>query len=158
VLVLLLLLELLPPGDFSELLEPLGEVVVDASPEGAVLEGAGLGVYVEVELEPVDVVVSDERVPGEADGLVRSGVVVTRSVSVRLHAVRAPPTSARAQSPESTLFIADGLLVGLRPVGIRLQRPCPRQRAPLDSAGFIHYDCELRPESAAAPRPKEIVR
>jgi hypothetical protein len=118
VLVLLLLLELLPPGDVAELLEPLGEVVVDASPEGAVLEGAllegaGLGVYVEVELEPVDVVVSDERVPGEADGLVRSGVVVTRSVSVRLHAVRAPPTSARAQSPESTLFIADGLLVGV---------------------------------------------
>jgi hypothetical protein len=111
--VLLLLLELLPLGDVAGLLEPLGEVVDDASPDGAVLEGAGLGVYVEVELEPVDVVVSDERVPGEADGLVRSGVVVTRSVSVRLHAVRAPPTSARAQSPESTLFIADVLLVGV---------------------------------------------
>jgi hypothetical protein len=68
----------LPPGVVAEPLplmlpEPL------APPDGVV----ALGLLDELELEPV--VVSDERgvvaVPGDADGLVRSEVPPTRSVS-----------------------------------------------------------------------------
>ena len=81
---------------------PLGEVAEPALPDVlGLLEG-------EVdELEP-DVVVSDGRVdePGEADGLL-GGVPPTRSLSVRLHASVMPPSSARAQRPDSNFFIAD---------------------------------------------------
>jgi hypothetical protein len=125
--VLLLLLEPLPLG----VAEPLTLPLPDTLPDGEVvllLLPLGL-VVVDDELE----LLSEERgvvaVPGDADGLVRSdGVVVTRSLSVRLHAVRAPPTSARAQRPESTLFIADAPPCGvLRPSPTWLQRPCPRR-------------------------------
>jgi hypothetical protein len=90
---------------------PLG-VLVAAEPLPLALPPDGavelLGLVVVDEDEPV--VVSDERgvvaVPGDADGLVRSGTVPTRSVSARLHAIM-PPASARAQSPDSNFFIAD---------------------------------------------------
>jgi uncharacterized protein len=83
---------------------------------------------------PVDLeveLVSDERgvvvVPGEADGLVRSGVLPTRSVSVRLHATVMPPASARAQRPDSNFFIAhDPPLWGvLRPAASGAATPMP---------------------------------
>ena len=81
-----------------ELLLPLGEVVEELPLDG----GAVVVVSVDFDVELLDVV-SDERgvvaVPGDADGLVRSGTVPTRSVSVRLHATVMPPASARAQRP-----------------------------------------------------------
>jgi hypothetical protein len=94
------------------LLLPLGEVVAEPLTLPDALPPADGGVVVvsvdfEVELE---LVVSDERgtvdVPGDADGLVRSGTVPTRSVSVRLHATVIPPASARAHRPDSNFFIA----------------------------------------------------
>ncbi len=92
-----------------ELPLPLGEVVAEEPP--ALPDGLPLAEGdVVVELEPEDVV-SDDRgvvaVPGEADGLVRSGVLPTLSVSVRLHASVIPLASARAQRPDSNFFIAD---------------------------------------------------
>ena len=112
-----------------ELLLPLGEVVAEPlTPPDALPDGVVVSVVVEeLELE----VVSDERgavvVPGDADGLVRSGrVVPTRSVSVRLHATVIPPASARAQTPDSNFFIADDPpLWGVSTLRGRLQRPCP---------------------------------
>ena len=98
-----------------ELLLPLGEVVAepltlpDALPlaDGDVVDGDVVVVSVDFDVE-LEVVVSDERgVDGDADGLVRSGTVPTRSVSVRLHATVIPPASARAQKPDSNFFIAD---------------------------------------------------
>jgi hypothetical protein len=99
-----------------ELLLPLGEVVAepltlsDALPlvDGDVADGDVVVVSVDFDVELELVVVSDERgVDGDADGLVRSGTVPTRSVSVRLHATVIPPASARAQRPDSNFFIAD---------------------------------------------------
>jgi hypothetical protein len=94
-----------------ELLLPLGEVVAepltlpDALPPA---DGDVVVVSVDFDVELELVVVSDERgVDGDADGLVRSGAVPTRSVSVRLHATVIPPASARAQRPDSNFFIAD---------------------------------------------------
>jgi hypothetical protein len=96
-----------------ELPLPLGEVVAEPLTLPDALPPADGGVVVvsvdfEVELELV--VVSDERgtvvVPGDADGVVRSGTVPTRSVSVRLHATVIPPASARAHRPDSNFFIA----------------------------------------------------
>ena len=112
-----------------ELLLPLGEVVAEPlTPPDALPDGVVVSVVVEeLELE----VVSDERgavvVPGDADGLVRSGrVVPTRSVSVRLHATVIPLASARAQTPDSNFFIADDPpLWGVSTLRGRLQRPCP---------------------------------
>ena len=112
-----------------ELLLPLGEVVAEPlTPPDALPDGVVVSVVVEeLELE----VVSDERgtvvVPGDADGLVRSGrVVPTRSVSVRLHAAVIPPASARAQSPDSNFFIADDPpLWGVSTLRGTVQRPCP---------------------------------
>ena len=112
-----------------ELLLPLGEVVAEPlTPPDALPDGVVVSVVVEeLELE----VVSDERgavvVPGDADGLVRSGrVVPTRSVSVRLHATAIPLASARAQTPDSNFFIADDPpLWGVSTLRGRLQRPCP---------------------------------
>jgi uncharacterized protein len=128
---------------------PLGELEL-APPEGeVVLELLLPGVVVVDDDEPLEVV-SDERgvvaVPGEADGLL-GGVVVTRSVSVLLQAVKAPPTSARAQRPESSLFIADAPPVW----GVATHLPgcnghARGARRWLDSAGFIHYYCGLRPD------------
>ena len=97
-----------------ELLLPLGEVVAepltlpDALPlvDGDV-DGDVVVVSVDFDVE-LELVVSDERgVDGEADGLVRSGVLPTRSVSVRLQATVMPPASASAQRPDSNFFIAD---------------------------------------------------
>jgi hypothetical protein len=78
----------------------LGGVVAEVP----LLEVLGLVDGEVVELEPDDV--SDERVDGEADGLV-DGVPPTRSLSVRLQASVIPPTSARAQRADSNFFIAD---------------------------------------------------
>jgi hypothetical protein len=95
-----------------ELVLPLGEVDAEplTLPEALPPDGDVVVVSVDFEVED-DEVVSDERgvvaVPGEADGLVRSGVLPTRSVSVRLHATVMPPASARAQRPDSNFFIAD---------------------------------------------------
>ena len=75
--------EVLPLGELDVL--PLGDVD-DAPPDDVV-------VSVERDEEPLEVV------PGEADGLVRSGELPTRSVSVRLHATIIAPASARAQRP-----------------------------------------------------------
>ena len=86
------------------LLLPLGEVAE------LPLDGDVVVVSVDFDVELLEVV-SDERgvvvVPGDADGLVRSGTVPTRSVSVRLHATVIPPASARAHRPDSNFFIAD---------------------------------------------------
>ena len=93
-----------------ELLLPLGEVVAEplTLPDALPLvdgEVAVVSVDFVVVLELV--VVSDERgVAGDADGLGRSGVLPTRSVSVRLHATVIPPASASAQRPDSNFFIA----------------------------------------------------
>ena len=109
-----------------ELVLPLGEVDAEplTLPEALPPDGDFVVVSVDFEVED-DEVVSDERgvvvVPGEADGLVRSGTVPTRSVSVRLHATVIPPASARAQRPDSNFFIADDPpFVGcvLRPVAL----------------------------------------
>jgi carbon monoxide dehydrogenase subunit G len=122
-----------------ELLLPLGEVAELPLDDGDVVV-----VSVDFEVELLDVL-SDERgvvvVPGDADGLVRSGTVPTRSVSVRLHATVMPPASARAQRPDSNFFIADDPpLWGVSTPRRRLQRPCP------------WYDSSPRP----SPRAKEI--
>lgn len=99
-----------------ELLLPLGEVVAepltlpDVLPlaDGDVADGDVVVVSVDFVVELELVVVSDERgVAGDADGLGRSGVLPTRSVSVRLHATVIPPASARTQRPDSNFFIAD---------------------------------------------------
>jgi uncharacterized protein len=115
---------------------PLGEVVAEPLPLTLPDPLAELLLSVDegelVLLEPVVVVVSDERgvvaVPGDAEGLVRSGAVPpTRSVSVRLHATTMPPASARAQSPDSNFFIADAPPVWgfVSTRGPRVQRTCP---------------------------------
>jgi hypothetical protein len=95
-----------------ELLLPLGEVAEPLTlPDALPPDGGVVVVSVDFEVELELVVVSDERgtvdVPGDADGLVRSGTVPTRSVSVRLHATVIPPASARAHRPDSNFFIAD---------------------------------------------------
>ena len=96
--------EVLPLGELDVL--PLGDVD-DVPPHDVV-------VSVERDEEPLEVV------PGEADGLVRSGELPTRSVSVRLHATIIPPASARAQRLDDPPC---GVCVATR--GGRLQRPCP---------------------------------
>ena len=95
---------------------PLGLVVVLDDPE-PVADGAVLLLPVEplTEPEPVVVVVV-VLLPGDADGVVRSGVLPTRSVSVRLQAILAPASSASAQKPDSIFFIAHAPpLWGVRP-------------------------------------------
>lgn|SRR5262249_55977104 len=85
----------LEPG--GVLLLPLGEVD-EVPPDGGV--DGDLVVSVE-DADPLDVV------PGDADGLVLSGELPTRSDSVRLHAIVMPPSSARAQRPDSNFFMTD---------------------------------------------------
>ena len=108
---------------------PLGLVVLD-DPE-PVADG-------EVELLPADPLTEPEPVvvlllpgvvvvPGEADGVVRSGVLPTRSVSVRLQATLTPASNASAQTPDSIFFIADAPPCGVSNHGRRLQRTCPRR-------------------------------
>jgi hypothetical protein len=100
---------------------PLGLVVVLDDPE-PVADGevALLPVGPLTEPEPVVVVVvlllpGVVVVPGDADGgVVRSGVLPTRSVSVRLQAMLAPASSASAQKPDSIFFIADAPPCGCR--------------------------------------------
>jgi hypothetical protein len=116
---------------------PLGFVVVvvveDPEP---VADGAGelLPVDPLTEPEPVvvvllpGVVVVVVLVPGEAaGGVVRSGVLPTRSVSVRLQATVAPASSARAQKPDSILFISDAPPCGVFDQGGGVQRTCPQR-------------------------------
>ena len=115
---------------------PLGLVVVlDDEPE-PVADGEG-----EVALLPVDPLTEPEPVvvvvvlllpgvllvPGDADGVVRSGVLPTRSVSVRLHAMLAPASNASAQTPDSIFFIAAAPPCGVSNHGRRLQPTCPRR-------------------------------
>jgi hypothetical protein len=119
---------------------PLGLVVVLEDPEpvadGEVADG-------EVALLPVDPLTEPDPVvvvvlllpgvllaPGDADGgVVRSGVLPTRSVSVRLQATLAPASNASAQTPESIFFIADAPPCGVSDHGRRLQPTCPRRLA-----------------------------
>ena len=110
---------------------PLGLVVeLDDDPE-PVPDG-------EVALLPVDPLTEPEPVvvlllpgvvvaPGDADGVVRSGVLPTRSVSVRLHATLVPASSASAQKPDSIFFIADAPPCGVSNHARGLQRTCPRR-------------------------------
>jgi hypothetical protein len=112
---------------------PLGLLVLDDAaplPDGVDGEVALLPADPLTEPEPVVVVVlllpGVVAVPGEADGVVRSGVLPTRSVSVRLHATLAPASSASAQKPESIFFIADAPPCGVSNQGRRLQPTCPR--------------------------------
>jgi len=113
---------------------PLGLVVVLDDPE-PVADGdvALLPDGVLTEPEPVVVVVVLLRpgvvvVPGDADGgVVRSGVLPTRSVSVRLQAMLVPASSASAQKPESIFFIADAPPCGVWNHRNGLQRTCPRR-------------------------------
>lgn len=111
---------------------PLGLVVVLDDPE-PVADG-------EVELlpvgpltEPDPVVVVVLLLPGvvalgDADGgVVRSGVLPTRSVSVRLQATLTPASNASAQKPESIFFIADAPPCGVSNHGGGLQRTCPQR-------------------------------
>jgi hypothetical protein len=99
---------------------PLGVVVVVVVDPEPVAEGeVELPVDPLTEPEPVVVVLLPGVVvvvllPGDAEGGVRSGVLPTRSVSVRLHATVEPASSARAQRPDSILFITMLLLVGCR--------------------------------------------
>ena len=111
------------------LLLPLGEVVAEplTLPDALPLVDGVDGVDGVVVVVSVDFDVELLDAPGDADGLVRSGTVPTRSVSVRLHAIVMPLASARAQRPDSNFFIADdpplwGVCSTRRP---RLQRPCP---------------------------------
>lgn len=118
----------------------------DAAPLGLVVvldEAAPLpdGVDGEVALVPADPLTEPEpvvvvvlllpgvvAVPGDADGgVVRSGVLPTRSVSVRLHATLAPASNASAQTPDSIFFIADAPPCGVSNHERRLQRTCPRR-------------------------------
>jgi hypothetical protein len=119
---------------------PLGLVVVLDDPEpvadGEVADGdlALLPVDPLTEPEPVVVVVlllpGVVLVPGDADGgVVRSGVLPTRSVSVRLQATLAPASSATAQKPESIFFIADAPPCGVSNHEGGLQRTCPQRLA-----------------------------
>ena len=122
---------------------PLGLVVVLDDPEpvadGDVADGdvALLPVDPLTEPEPVVVVVVlllpgvvVVVVPGDADGgVVRSGVLPTRSVSVRLQATLAPASNASAQKPESIFFIADAPPCGVSNHEGGLQPTCPRRLA-----------------------------
>lgn len=108
---------------------PLGLVVVLDEPE-PVADGevALLPVDPLTEPEPVVLLPGVLVVPGDADGgVVRSGVLPTRSVSVRLHATLAPASNASAQTPDSNFFIADAPPCGVSNHGGGLQRPCPRR-------------------------------
>jgi hypothetical protein len=114
---------------------PLGLVLLDddAAPLPDGVDGVvALPVDPLTEPEPVVVVVVEllgvELVPGDADGgVVRSGVLPTRSVSVRLQATLTPASSASAQKPESIFFIADAPPCGVSNHGRGLQRTCPRR-------------------------------
>ncbi|HEY7517450.1 MAG TPA: hypothetical protein VIE36_04085 [Methylomirabilota bacterium] len=89
---------------------PLGLVVVPDDEPEPVADGEVALPDPLTEPEPVVVVVlllpGVVVVPGDADGVVRSGVLPTRSVSVRLQAMLAPASNASAQKPDSIFFIA----------------------------------------------------
>jgi hypothetical protein len=79
---------------------PLGLVVVELElPDGDVVDELPLLVEPLVEPEPLVLL------PGDAEGVL-PGVPPTRSVSLRLHAAVVPASKARAQSPDSNLFIS----------------------------------------------------
>jgi hypothetical protein len=98
------------------LLDPLG-LVADVEPDGDVDE-------LPVDPEPVVLLLPGVVVlPGEAEG-VEPGVLPTRSDSVRLQAAVAPARSARAQRPESNLFISGAPPCGVFDHGAGVQRTC----------------------------------
>jgi len=114
---------------------PLGLLVLDDAaplPDGVDGDVELLPVEPLTEPEPVVVVVlllllpGVVAVPGEADGVERSGVLPTRSVSVRLHATLVPASNASAQKPESIFFIADAPPCGVSNHRRGLQPTCPR--------------------------------
>jgi hypothetical protein len=116
---------------------PLGFVVVVVDDPEPLADGVVVVVLpvdpltepepVVVLLPPGVVVVVVVLLPGEADGgVVRSGVLPTRSVSVRLHAAVVPASSARAQSPDSIFFISNAPPCGVIVRREGVQRPCPQ--------------------------------
>ena len=92
-------------------------VVVDDAEPDALPDGDVVVVLLLPDGDVVVVVLLPGRVAGdgEADGDVRSGVLPTRSVSVRLQATPLPISSARAQKPDSIFFISDAPPCGVRP-------------------------------------------
>jgi len=108
---------------------PLGLVELDDPEPGLDGEVALLPVDPLTEPEPVVVLLLPGVVvvPGDADGVVRSGVLPTRSVSVRLHATLTPASSASAQKPDSIFFIVDAPPCGVSNHERSLQRTCPRR-------------------------------
>lgn len=99
--------------------EPVADGAVELLPAGPL--GEPEPVVVVLLLPGVVVVV---LLPGDAAGGVRSGVLPTRSVSVRLQATVVPASSAKAQRPDSILFISDAPPLGFGLAG-GLQRTCP---------------------------------
>jgi hypothetical protein len=95
------------PVDPEPVVLPEGDVVDEPLPVVPVAEPEPL-------VEPLPGVVV---VPGDAaGGVVRSGVLPTRSDSVWLQAAVTPASNARAQTPESILFISRcSSLWGVRP-------------------------------------------
>ena len=108
-------LPVVPPGLVLEEPEPV------ALPEGEVVDDEPLPVVPVAEPEPV------LRLPGDADGVVRSGVLPTRSVSVRLQAAETPASNARAQKPDSIFFISHAPPCGVLDQSEGLQQTCPQQ-------------------------------
>ncbi len=108
---------------------PLGLVVLEDPEPLADGDVALLPVDPLTEPEPVVLLLPGVvAVPGDADGgVVRSGVLPTRSVSVRLHATLTPASSASAQKPESIFFIADAPPCGVSNHRRKLQPTCPRR-------------------------------
>jgi hypothetical protein len=113
---------------------PLGFVVVVVDPDpladGVVVVVLLLPVDPLTEPEPVvlllpGVVVVVVLLPGDADGVLRSRVLPTRSLSVRLHAAAVPASSARAQRPDSIFFIVDAPPCGVFDHEGGVQRTCP---------------------------------
>jgi hypothetical protein len=108
---------------------PLGLVVVLDDPEPVADGEVALLPDPLTDPEPVVVLLLPGVlvVPGDADGDVRSGVLPTRSVSVRLQATLTPASRASAQTPESIFFIADAPPCGVSDHAARLQPTCPRR-------------------------------
>jgi hypothetical protein len=105
--------------------EPLGLVVEEPEPV-ALPDGVDDEPVVPVaEPEPLVLLPGVVVLPGEADGVLRSGVLPTRSDSVRLQAAVVPTSNARAQRPDSILFIVDCPPCGVFDQETGVQRTCP---------------------------------
>jgi uncharacterized protein len=128
--------------------EPVADGVVALLPVGPLTEPEPVVVVVEVLPGVV-------LVPGDADGgAVRSGVLPTRSVSVRLQATLAPVSNATAQKPESIFFIADAPPCGVSNTGEGCNGHA--RGGWLDRSRSIQYYCELAcGPGRSAPANKE---